>query len=194
MEWLKNLLKNAGIEESKIDGIVTEFNKEVPKHLIPKDKYNELSERAKKLETDIADRDKQLEELGKAAGASEELKKQIEQLQAANKEAQQKYEADLKNLQLSSAIKAAITGKVHDEDLVAGLIDREKLVLDGDKVVGLDDQIKALQESKAFLFKPEDAGQQQPGFNIGGGGGQPPSVNNDQLAAIFGNDQKIIQE
>src|SRR5690554_3239124 len=118
MEWLKNLLKNAGIEESKIDGFVTEFNKEVPKHLIPKDKYNELSERAKKLETDIADRDKQLEDLSKTAGASEELKKQIEQLQAENKAAAEKYAAEIKDLQIKGAIKSAISGKVHDEDLV----------------------------------------------------------------------------
>lgn len=189
MEWFKELLKKAGIEESKIDGIVTEFNKEVPKHLIPKDKYNELSEAKKKLEADVAERDKQIADLGKAAEGNEELKKQIEQLQAANQEAKEKYEADLKNLKLSSAIKSAIAGKVHDEDLVAGLFDREKLVLDGDKVVGLDEQLKSLQESKAFLFK-QDNQQQQPGFHVGGGGGQPPSVNNDQLAAIFGNDQK----
>lgn len=75
MDWLKELLKKMGIEESKIDGIVEEFNKEVPKHLIPKDKYNELSEAKKKLETDIKSRDTQLEELKKAAGVSEELQK-----------------------------------------------------------------------------------------------------------------------
>lgn len=186
MEWLKELLKKAGVDESKIDGLVSEVNKELPKHFVAKSQYNELSEKAKRLETDIAERDKQIADLGKAAGASEDLKKQIEQLQTANKEAQQKYEADLKNLKLSSAIKSAIAGKVHDEDLVAGLFDREKLVLDGDKVVGLDDQLKTLQESKAFLFK-QDSGGQQRGFQIGGGGGQPPAVNNDQLAAIFGN-------
>lgn len=191
MEWLKNLLKNAGIEESKIDGFVTEFNKEVPKHLIPKDKYNELSERAKKLETDIADRDKQLEDLSKTAGASEELKKQIEQLQAANKEAAEKYAAEIKDLQIKGAIKSAIAGKVHDEDLVAGLIDREKLVLDGEKVVGLEDQIKALQESKSFLFKTDDQQQQQqPGFRIGGDGQGTGQAGADQLAAIFGNTEQ----
>lgn len=188
MEWLKNLLKNAGIEESKIDGFVTEFNKEVPKHLIPKDKYNELSEAKKKLEADLADRDKQLEDLSRAAGASEELKKQIEQLQTANKEAAEKYAAEIKDLQIKSAIKSAITGKVHDEDLVAGLIDREKLVLDGDKVVGLDDQIKSLQESKAFLFKTDDSQQQQqPGFRVGGSGQSTGQAAQDQIAAIFGN-------
>jgi uncharacterized HAD superfamily protein len=188
MEWLKELLKKAGVDESKIDGLVSDVNKELPKHFVAKQQYNEVAEAKKKLETDIAERDKQIADLGKAAGASEELKKQIEQLQAANKEAQQKYEADLKELKLSTAIKAAIAGKVHDEDLVAGLFDRSKLVLDGDKVVGLEEQLKTLQESKAFLFKQDNS--QQPGFQIGGGGQPPTNINQDQLAAIFGNTQQ----
>lgn len=190
MEWLKELLKKAGVDESKIDGLVSDVNKELPKHFVAKQQYNEVAEAKKKLETDVAERDNQLEELKKAAGASEELRAQIQRLQEENQQAKAKYEADLKELKLSTAIKSAIAGKVHDEDLVAGLIDREKLVLDGDKVVGLDDQIKALQESKAFLFKTDDQQQQQPGFHVGGGGGQPPSVNNDQLAAIFGNTEQ----
>lgn len=189
MEWLKELLKKAGVEESKLDGLVSDINKALPEHFVPKARYNEVADIKKKLEADIAERDKQIADLGKAAGASEELKAQIQRLQDENQKAKEKYEADLRDLKLSSAIKSAITGKVHDEDLVAGLFDRNKLVLDGDKVVGLEDQLKALQESKAFLFK-QDNSQQQPGFHVGGGGGQPPSVNNDQLAAIFGNDQK----
>ena len=190
MEWLKELLKKAGIEDSKLDQIVGDINKTLPEHFVPKARYNEVAEAKKKLEADVAERDKQLDELKKAAGASEELRKQIETLQAENKAAKEKYEADLKELKLSTAIKAAIAGKVHDEDLVAGLFDRNKLVLDGDKVVGLEEQLKALQESKAFLFK-QDNSQQQPGFQIGGGGGQPPTnINQDQLAAIFGNTQQ----
>ena len=190
MEWLKELLKKAGVDESKIDGLISDVNKELPKHFVAKQQYNEVAEAKKKLESDVAERDNQLEELKKAAGASEELRAQIQRLQEENQQAKAKYEADLKELKLSTAIKAAIAGKVHDEDLVAGLFDREKLVLDGDKVVGLDDQLKSLQESKAFLFKSDDTKQDQPGFHIGGGGGNLPKVDNDQLAAIFGNDQK----
>ncbi|MFD3272670.1 phage scaffolding protein, partial [Paenibacillus dendritiformis] len=77
-----------------------------------------------------------------------------------------------------NAIKSALSGKVHDEGLVAGLVDRDKLVIDGDKVVGLEEQLKGLQETKAFLFKTEEAPQQQqqPGFKVGGNGeGTPPN-------------------
>lgn len=70
MEWLKELLKKAGVDESKIDGLVSDVNKELPKHFVAKQQYNEVAEAKKKLETDVAERDKQLDELKKAAGAS----------------------------------------------------------------------------------------------------------------------------
>lgn len=186
MDWLKELLKSAGVDESKIDGLIGDVNKELPKHFVPKSQYNEISEAKKKAEKDVTDRDKQIEELGKTAGLSEELKKQIQTLTTENKEAADKHAAEMKELQLTNAIKSALNGKVHDESLVAGLFDKAKLVVDGDKVVGLDDQLKTLQESKAFLFKSDD-NQQRPGFQVGGtGGGTGGRVEADQLASIFG--------
>lgn len=178
MEWLKELLKNAGIEESKIDGIIADFNKESAKHLIPKDKFNELTNTKNQLEKDIQDRDAQLETLKTAAGTSDDLKAQIQTLQDENKSAKEQYEAELKDLTMTNAIKLALNGKVHDEDLASGLIDKAKLVLGDDgRVVGLDEQLTSLKESKAFLFKPDNIQQQTPppGFKVGGdGNGTPP--------------------
>ena len=178
MEWIKTLLeKHTKEEKLDLEAFMAELKTEFPKNAVPKDTYNALSETKKKLETDLKDRDKQLEDLKKTAGDSEELTKQIEQLQADNKAAAEKHAADLKDLTLTSAIKLALAGKVHDEGLVAGLVDKEKLVIDGDKVVGLEDQLKSLQETKAFLFKPEgdgDGDKNKPGFKIGADGKKKP--------------------
>ncbi|KGE20619.1 phage scaffolding protein [Paenibacillus wynnii] len=163
MDWLKELLKKLGVEESKIDGAIADAGKEIPKHFVPKSQYNDLSETKKKLEKDITDRDTQLEALSKDANASEALKAEITKLQDANKTAKEQYDADLKEMALNNAITTALNGKVHNEKVVTGLIDKGKLVIGDDgKVVGLDDQLKVLQTSDAYLFKNEDKG--------GGGG------------------------
>ena len=85
MDWLKEILKKLGIDEGKVDSVIADISKELPKYFIPKDKFNEVSEAKKKLETDIQERDKQLEQLKAAAGSNEELKKQIETLKSNSK-------------------------------------------------------------------------------------------------------------
>src|SRR5690625_4836722 len=80
------------------------------KGFVPKARFDEVNEGKKKAETDLADRDKQLETLKKSAGDNEELKKQIQTLQDENKSAKEKYENEMKDLQLTTAIKLAIAG------------------------------------------------------------------------------------
>ncbi len=169
MDWLKELLKKAGIEEGKLDGVIADIGKELPKHFIPKDKYNEAAEAKKKLEADLAARDQQLEQLKQAAGNSEELKKQIEALQAENKKAAEEWQAKVAQMQLDFALERALaTAKAKNPKAVKALLDMEKVKLDGDKLLGLDDQLKELQKSDAYLFG--DPGKVGSGTNPPGAG------------------------
>jgi hypothetical protein len=153
MDWLKEILKKAGIPEDKLDSTIAEVNKELPKYFIPKDKYNEVAEAKKKLEADIQERDKQLEQLKNAAGNSEELKAQIEQLQAENQKAAEEWQAKMAQMQLDFAIDKALTAaKAKNPKAVKALLDMENVKLDGDKLLGLDDQLKAIQQSDPYLF------------------------------------------
>ncbi|MEJ8548169.1 phage scaffolding protein [Brevibacillus borstelensis] len=168
----------------------------------PKSKFDEVNEAKKSLETALKDRDKQLEDLKKSTGDNKALQERIEQLQTENKTAKEKYETELKELQTNTALKFALSGKVHDPDLVVGLLDKSKIELDetGNVKAGFDDQLKALQESKAFLFVPEkkDEGftfrgmQPADGAEGGGGGGQPNI--GKQLAAQNKQSSEALQE
>ena len=136
---------------------------------VAKSKFDEAAEENKTLKKAVSDRDKQLEELKKASGDNETLQKQIKELQDVNKAEAKKHNDELKELRLTNAIKLAVAGKVHDEDMAAALFDRSKLVLaDDGKVAGLEDQLKAIKESKGFLFKTEPQGQ---GYAPAGGSG-----------------------
>lgn len=124
---------------------------------IEKSKFDEVKQAKKQLETDIKDRDIQLETLKKSVGDNAALKQQIETLQADNKKKDEDYQAELKDLKLTNAIKLAIADSAQDVDLVSGLIDKTKLILlDDGKVTGLEEQISGLKENKSFLFKAEE--------------------------------------
>ncbi len=181
-----------GLTEEQATKAAEESAKEL-KTYIPKHRFDEVNEENKTLKGTVEDNKKALDELKKSTGDAEALKKQIETLQNDNKAKDEQYQKDLKDLKLTNAIKLAVAGKAHDEDLVAGLIDKSKLILGDDgKITGLDEQLKGLQESKKFLFKEEQQQQQQQqsGFRIGGDGGNPPSSTKpsnlfDAVAATF---------
>lgn len=187
IEMTKEQFIAIGLTEELATKAAEESKKELDTY-IPKSRFDEVNIAKKKAETDLKERDTQLENLKKSSGDSEALKVEIQKLQDENKTATAKYQADLKDMQLSSAIKLALSGKAQDENLVAGLFDKSKLILGDDgKITGLDEQLKGLQESKAFLFKQEE--QTQTGFKtiIGGAGGQGSGTTTDAaLAAAFG--------
>ena len=150
IEGLKNFLKDNYVEKAKFDEAATA-------------KSN--------LETQIKERDKQLETLKKTAGDKEKLEATIKQLQEDNKSAKTKYETDLKNLRIDSAVKLKLSGTAQDVDIVASLIDKTKLIVSDDgTVAGLDEQINPLKQSKPFLFKEikSKGGSYDPAGGAGG--------------------------
>lgn len=169
----RKFLEDLGLEKDTIDRIMTENGNDVN---ASKADYDTLKQQFDAQARQIADRDKQLEDLKKASGENEALVQQIATLQAENKATKDKYEADMKALKLSTAIKLVVGSSAHDADLVAGLFDREKLILGEDgKVTGLEEQLKAIRKEKAFLFKEEKPGTVIKGGKPAEGSGTPPA-------------------
>lgn len=170
-------LKGLGLTDNQIKSVMAENGKDINEI---KAKLNDSNNAKAKLEEDLKERDAQLEKIKKSVGDNEELKKQIETLQNENKATKEKYEADLKELQITNAIKLAIADSAQDVDLVAGLFDKSKLILDDSgKVTGLEEQLKGIKESKGFLFKLQENNNQniqqpKPGFVFGATQNNPP--------------------
>lgn len=150
----REFLKGLGLDDAAIDKVMTEHGKTIESQ---KTKVTDLESSVTDLQGQLTQRDADLKDLKKKAEGSEELQTQLTTLQGKYDTDKADYETKLKETQLSSALKLALNGKVHDADLVASIIDKATIELDADGNVtkGLEEQIKTLQESKSFLFVPE---------------------------------------
>jgi hypothetical protein len=153
----------------------------------PKEKFDDVNSQVKDLKKQLADRDKQLEDLKSKAAGNEELQNQIQQLQDQNNQMKQDYEKKIQEQQFNFALKEALTGaKAKNPKAVEALLNKEAIKLDGDKLLGLEEQLKSLKESDPYLFDAEDNGgqQQKPTFTTGQ---HQSSGNSDAfIAALLG--------
>ena len=169
----RKFIEDLGLEKDAIDKIMAENGSDVN---AAKADNEAMKQQLESANAQIQERDKQLETLRKSSGDNEALQKQIADLQAENKAAKEKYEADMKELKLTTAIKLAVGDSAHDADLVAGLFDRGKLVLNEDgTITGLEEQVKSIKKEKAFLFKEEKPGTVIKGGKPAKGAGTPPA-------------------
>ncbi|WP_336047089.1 phage scaffolding protein [Solibacillus ferritrahens] len=76
----------------------------------------------KSLEDQVKTHETQLKDLQGKAKGNEELRAEITKLQESQKQAKEQYEQQLQDERMSTALKLAIANKVHDVDLVTGLV------------------------------------------------------------------------
>lgn len=152
MEWLKELLKNAGVED--VEELEKNISKELPKHFKPANVFNEINEKLKNANSEI--------ETLKTTQTSIQIeyenykKGSISQAdyEAKKKEIEDNSKAEIEKVRLESKIDLAINNaKARNVKSVKANLDLSKIKLDGDKLLGFEDQIEALKESDAYLFE-----------------------------------------
>jgi hypothetical protein len=153
MEFTKESLMAMGIAEELANKIVAAYA-EAQKKFIPKSRFDEViaeREEAKRL---LTESNAKIEELSKVD--PKELEAQITQLKGDLAQSQKDSDEKLAAAKRDSAVRLALTGQVHDADLVISQLDTSKITIKDDgSVDGLDGQIKDLREKKSFLFVPE---------------------------------------
>ncbi len=93
LEFLKTILGDGYSEE-----IDKKISAEVGRAFVSRTDFNAANESRKQLEKTVSERDRQLDELKKSAGTLDELKLQINTLQAENLENARKYADEIKRI------------------------------------------------------------------------------------------------
>ncbi|RXI50686.1 phage scaffold protein [Clostridium tetani] len=156
---------------------------------IEKKELDTANETIKQYKKDIAKRDKDLVDLQGKIKDNEELNAEIENLKAANKKASEDYESKLNQITFETKLEKKL-GEFKPKNLgiLKKALDIEKINLDGDNFLGLEDQIKNLKESDPYLFAEETPGGTG---NIGGGQSSIIDDNKDSksIGEILGKQQ-----
>lgn len=163
----KEELMKLGLSEEQTEKVLS-VNAEQLKGFIPKSRFDEVNNTKKQLEKDLKDRDVQLENLKNSSGDVETMKQTIENLQRDNKVAKDNFEAELAKFKLESAIDTTLLGSnVINTRAVKALLDMDKIKLDGDVLIGINEQIEALKnaEDSKMLFKVTETKQKEPNFS-----------------------------
>lgn len=162
LDWLKTILG-----DSYNDDIDKKVSAEIGKDFVARTDFNTLNETKKTLETTVKDRDTQLETLKKVDPKA--LQDEITRLQGENTTAKTKYDADLKQAKLTSALDLGITkAKGKNATAIKALIDSSKLALKDDgSVDGLDGIIDGLKKDCGYLFEQVTTTPQGTGFHSG---------------------------
>lgn len=161
---LEDLLKE-GFTEDQGKKILELHKKAIDGNFVPKATFDAEREKVKTANETIADRDKQITELGKFKGTAEELQKKVDDLTAQNTKSTQEYEAKLKDMEETTAIRAAIADQVHSADDIMPKLDRTKLTIqDGKVVAGLVEQMDAIKKASPHYFKEVKGDDGKGGF------------------------------
>lgn len=180
MELLEYLKKILGDEEGqkaydKIqadkDNVLLVDSKKESKY-VEKEKMDSANQTIKDYKQQIKDRDVQLNDLKekiKDIKDVKELEGEIEKLKTENQQTTEKYEAKLKQIEFDTKFEKALASyKPKNARALKALLDMEKVKLDGDNILGLDDQMKTLKESDSYLFEDEE-GEKGGGTGVIGG-------------------------
>lgn len=151
----RDFLKGFNLEAEVIDAIMAQYGADIESY---KTANTEQADKIKALENDIKTRDEQLETLKNSTDNIDALKTQIETLQNENKTNTEKYQSELRQVKINTAVeKALLNAKAKNNKVITPLLSdflASAEIDEAGNVKGLDEQIKILTESAEtnFLF------------------------------------------
>lgn len=151
----KEELKALGLTDEQADKVLQGYA-----DFVPKDEFEQQKTALQQAKDEQKRVSKELDALKKANANNEDLTKQIEKMKEDAAARQKEYDTTIKQMRLDAAVdKSLLTAKAKNAKAVKALLNlTDAEVGDDGNVKGLDDQLKKLQESDAYLF---DLGSQK---------------------------------
>jgi len=147
--------------------------------LIPKHRLDEVIEQRNAYKEQLEQLNTKVSELQGQVKDAETWKQKVDELQGLNEQIKSDLENKLKAQKVEFTIKERLlTEKARNPRAVMALLDMQKVVVDGDKVIGLDEQINAIKESDPYLFAETQIKGQDPNF--------PDNTNNNESGPFGG--------
>lgn len=149
---LEQLIK-LGLEDETAQKVVELYKESLKDEYIPIARFNEVNQEKKDLKGQLEDRDTQLSELKIKATGNEELSTRIAELETLNNDTKKEYEDKIKSLRKETSIELVLKdNKAKNIKAVKALLDLDKVSLDGENLIGLDEQLETLKEKESYLF------------------------------------------
>lgn len=179
----REFLEGLGLEKETIDKIMAEYGKSINSYKEKAGQIDVLQNQIDDYKQQLKERDKQLEDLKAKAAGNEDLQTQIQVLQDQNKQLQQEYEAKIQQQQFDFALESALRdAKAKNPKAVRALLDTEAIKFVDGKLVGLEEQLKALKETDDYLFVPDGLrGKTPPGAQNPTGNNKPNPFSKEHL-------------
>ena len=188
---LKDILKKHGVEDQVIENIFTDMAEGkvyITKEQNIEERYSKVKNQKNELDKQLADRDKQIEELMKNNSSNTELLNQLEALKQENLNSKNEYESKISKLEFNYALDKALLGaKCRNTTALKALLRLDDIKMNEGKLEGLEEQLETIRANDSYLF------EEIPGVNtgsVGHFGATPHSSNttgNDFMEIIKNN-------
>ena len=154
---LKDILKKHGVEDQVIENIFSDMAEGkvyITKEQNIEERYSKVKNQKNELDKQLADRDKQIEELMKNNSSNTELLNQLEALKQENLNSKNEYESKISKLEFNYALDKALLGaKCRNTTALKALLRLDDIKMNEGKLEGLEEQLETIRANDSYLFE-----------------------------------------
>lgn len=163
MSFTREDLRNIGVEDSKVEEVMSLHGKDV-QHLqsnldVLKEKKQSAEQEVKLYKERVDEQNTKLDELRNQVNSGEDLNEKVKALQEANSQKDEQHKQEMNKVKLRYEIDKELdrTG-ARNKVAVMALVDQENVSLsDENGVQGLTEQLEKLKETDSYLFNDDNS-------------------------------------